>query len=71
MNITTLRAATTISNWELRKMNPQEIDTYARQNLAHQLADAIINEDLIKINTDIDFSTFACTIQTQLKIIQE
>lgn len=71
MDTVTLRAATIISNWQLHKMDPQEIDDYVRRDLALKLADAIIDEDLIKIYTDRDLSTNTLTMRTQLKIIQE
>ena len=71
MNITTLKAAITLDSSQWCKMDIQEIDTYVRQNLARQLADAIINEDLIEIQTNIDPPTYTVTMQTQLKIIQE
>lgn len=71
MNITTLRAGTIISDWQWRKMDPQEIENYVRQDLAQQLVDSIISEDLIKIDTDRDLSTNTLIMQTQLKIIQE
>ena len=71
MNTTTLHASTIISDWQWRKMSPQEIDNYVRQELARQLIDAIINEDLIKIYIDRDLSTNTITMRTQLKIIQE
>lgn len=71
MNITTLRAATVMNDYLWRKMDPQEIDRYVRQDLAQQLVDAIIDEDLIKIDTDKDLSTNTFTMRTQLHIIQE
>ena len=72
MNTTTLHASTVISDRQWHKMSPQEIEDYVRQELAQQLVDAIINEDLIKIYTDReDFSTNTVTTRTQLKIIQE
>lgn len=71
MNITVLRAATILSDWQWQKMEPQEIEDYVRRELAQQLVDFIINEDLIKIHTDRDLSTNTLNMQTQLKIIQE
>lgn len=71
MNITVLRAATIISDWQWQKMEPQEIENYVRQDLAQKLVDAILDEDLIKIYTDRDLSTNTTTMRTQLKIIQE
>ena len=71
MNITVLRAATIISDWQWQKMEPQEIEDYVRQDLAQKLVDAILDEDLIKIHTDRDLSTNTTTMRTQLKIIQE
>lgn len=71
MDTTTLHASTILSDWQWRKMDPQEIDRYVRQDLAQQLVDFIINEDLIKIYTDRDLSTNTLTMRTQLKIIQE
>lgn len=50
--ITTLHASTVISDFQWHKMSPQEIEDYVRQELAQQLVDAIINEDLIKIYTE-------------------
>lgn len=68
--ITALQASTTI-DLQMMKMNPQEIENYIRQDLARQLADTILNEDLIQIYTDRDLSTNTLTARTQLKIIQE
>ena len=68
--ITALQASTTI-DLQMMKMNPQEIENYIRQDLARQLADTILNEDLIQIYTDKDLSTNTLTARTQLKIIQE
>ena len=69
--ITTLKAATTISDLQWLEMNPQAIDDYVRRDLARKLVDAIIDEDLIEIYTDRDLSTSTLTMRTQLKIIQE
>lgn len=69
MNTTTLHASTIISDWQWRKMNPEDLEDYVRQDLAQQLVDFIINEDLIKVHMDRDLSTI--TMRTQLKIIQE
>lgn len=69
MNTTTLHASTIISDWQWRKMNPEDLEDYVRQDLAQQLVDLIINEDLIKVHMDRDLSTI--TMRTQLKIIQE
>jgi len=71
MNTTTLHAFTSLSDWQWHKMDPQEIDMYVRQDLAQQLVDFIMDEDLIKIDMDRDLSTNTITMQTQLKIIQE
>ena len=71
MNTTTLHASTVISNYQWYRMSPQEIDNYVRQELAQQLVDAIINEDLIKISMVRDLSMNTITMRTQLKIIQE
>ncbi len=68
--ITALQASTTI-DLQMMKMSPQEIENYIRQDLARQLADTILNEDLIQIYTDKDLSTNTLTARTQLKIIQE
>lgn len=70
MNIVTLKAAITI-NLQMTKMSPQEIENYIRQNLARQLADAIINEDLIQIYTNKDLSTNTLTARTLFKVVQE
>ena len=69
MDTTTLHASTIISDWQWRKMNPEDLEDYVRQDLAQQLVDLIINEDLIKVHMDRDLSTI--TMRTQLKIIQE
>ena len=71
MNTTTLHASTIISDWQWRKMNPEDLEDYVRQDLAQQLVDFIINEDLIKVHMDRDLSTNTITMRTQLKIIQE
>ena len=71
MNTTTLHASTTLSDWLWRKMDPQEIERYVRQDLAQQLVDTIINEDLIKVDMERDLSANTMTMRTQLKIIQE
>lgn len=71
MDTTTLHASTNLSDWLWRKMDPQEIERYVRQDLAQKLVDAIIDEDLIKIDTDRDLSTNTVTMQTRLTIIQE
>ena len=71
MDTTTLHASTILSDWQWHKMSPQEIDSYVRQDLAQQLVDFIINEDLIKIDMDRDLSTNTLTMRTQLKIIQD
>lgn len=71
MDITTLHASTVISDFQWHKMSPQEIDNYVHQELAQQLVDAIINEDLIEIHIDRDLYTNTVTMRTQLKIIQE
>ena len=68
--ITALQASTTI-DLQMMKMSQQEIENYIRQDLARQLADTILNEDLIQIYTDKDLSTNTLTARTQLKIIQE
>ena len=68
--ITVLQAATTI-DLQFIKMSPQEIENYIRQGLARQLADAILNEDLIKIYTDKDLSTNTLTARAWLKVVQE
>ena len=52
-------------------MNPEDLEDYVRQDLAQQLVDFIINEDLIKVHMDRDLSTNTITMRTQLKIIQE
>lgn len=71
MDTTTLHASLTLSDWLWRKMDPQEIDRCVRQDLAQKLVDAIIDEDLIKIDMNRDLSTNTITMRTQLKIIQE
>lgn len=71
MNTTTLHASTILSDWLWRKMDPQEIERYVRQDLAQQLVDTIINEDLIKVDMERDLSANTMTMRTQLKIIQE
>ena len=71
MNITTLKAATTLSDWQSLKMNPEVAEDYIRQDLAQQLVDAILDEDLILIHTNKNLSTNTLTVQAQLKIIQE
>ena len=71
MDTTILHASTSLSDWQWHKMDPQEIDRYVRQDLAQQLVDAIIDEDLIKIDMDRDLSTNTLTMRTRLKIIQE
>jgi len=71
MNTTVLKAATILSDWQWRKMDPQDLENYIRQDLAQQLVDFIINEDLIKVHMDRDLSTNTVTMRTQLKIIQE
>lgn len=71
MTTTTLKAATTLSDWQWMEMSPQEIEDHIRQELAQQLVKAILNEDLIQIYTNRDLSTNTLTARTQLKIIQE
>lgn len=71
MDTTTLHASLTLSDWLWQKMDPQEIDRCVRQDLAQKLVDAIIDEDLIKIDMNRDLSTNTITMRTQLKIIQE
>ena len=71
MNTTTLHAFTSLSDWQWHKMDPQDLENYIRQDLAQQLVDFIINEDLIKVHMDRDLSTNTVTMRTQLKIIQE
>jgi len=68
--MTLLQASTTI-DLQMMKMNPQEIENYIRQDLARQLADTILNEDLIQIYTDKDLSTNTLTARAWLKVVQE
>jgi len=68
--MTLLQASTTI-DLQMMKMSPQEIENYIRQDLARQLADTILNEDLIQIYTDKDLSTNTLTARAWLKVVQE
>jgi len=68
--MTLLQASTTI-DLQIMKMSPQEIENYIRQDLARQLADTILNEDLIQIYTDKDLSTNTLTARAWLKVVQE
>jgi len=71
MITTTLKASTILSASQWQRMELQEIEDYIRQDLARQLVDTILNEDLIQIYTDRDLSTDTVIAQTQFKIIQE
>lgn len=71
INTTVLQASTTLSDWQLRELSPQEIENYTRIELAHQFIDTILKEDLIQIYTNKDVSTNTLTAQARLKIIQE
>ncbi len=71
INTTVLQASTTLSDWQYMKMDPQEIDDYVRRDLAQQLVDTILNEDLIQIHINKDLLTKTFTAQARLKIIQE
>lgn len=69
--ITTLQASITLSDWQMATMDPQEIDDYIHEELARQLVNGILNEDLIQVSTDRDLSINTLTARTRLKIIQE
>ena len=53
-NITECRVKTTISLDDVRNLSDAELDEMARRGLAHELAEFLINEDLIKIEIPKD-----------------
>lgn len=68
---TKLNVATVIRDWQCRILGPEGVDRQIRKELAQKLAEAIIDEDLIQIDTEKDLYTNALTARAQLKIIQE
>jgi hypothetical protein len=53
-NITECKVKTVISMNDLRHLTDVELDEMARRSLAHELAEFLINEDLIKIEIPKD-----------------
>ena len=66
-----LNVARLIRDWQCRILGPEGVDLQIRKELAQKLAKAIIDEDLIQIDTEKDPFTNALTARAQLKIIQE
>lgn len=50
---------------------PAETEKYIRARIALQLADKIINEDLIQIQSDEDEATGVTNFRAKIKVVQE
>ena len=51
--------------------DPSGVDMYIKQELARKLAEKMIEEDLITIETDSDISTLDYKVRAKVKLIQE
>ena len=55
----------------LARDNPANVDEYIRTRLARQLAEKLIEEDLIQIQSCEDIETKNTTFRAKIKVVQE
>ena len=69
--IVTLQTESIIDHDKLIHISPNELDIYIKKELAQKIAEQLVNEDLIKIETAYDTNVNIQKVRATVKVVQE
>lgn len=69
--VITLSVEKIVSSYDVRNTDPITLDRLIKDELAIKLAQKLLEEDLIKIESNEDIEKMSCTVRATIKAIQE